>query len=59
MFDTRLYNQSQGMSQGFGNDDDYSVYSKPFSAGSAQTSLYKPTKVLTQHGLVFFCSALI
>jgi hypothetical protein len=33
MFDTRLYNQSQGMGQGFGGDDDYSVYSKPFSAG--------------------------
>ena len=44
MFDARLYNQSQGMSAGFGAEDDYAVYSKPFSAGSATTNLYKPTK---------------
>ena len=29
VYDSRLFNQSSGISSGFGAEDDYSVYSKP------------------------------
>lgn len=42
-FDTRLYNQSQGMSSGFKGDDAYDVYDKAFRGESAK-SIYRPTR---------------
>jgi len=40
-FDTRLFNQGQGMDAGFGGEDDYNVYSKPLiSQGTGKQ--YKP-----------------
>jgi len=42
-FDTRLYNQSQGMDSGFKGDDSYDVYDKAFR-GEKATSIYRPTK---------------
>lgn len=40
-YDTRLFNQSQGMSRGFGAEGDYNIYSKPLFAAKSE-SIYKP-----------------
>lgn len=29
LFDQRLFNQNSGLNSGFGDDDDYNLYSKP------------------------------
>jgi len=43
-FDQRLFNQSEGMDTGFGEDSDYNVYSKPlFDRGVA--GVYKPKPI--------------
>lgn len=46
MYDQRLFNQSQGMTSGFGDEDDYNVYSKPLFQGSqaASNMLHRPKK---------------
>eukprot|EP01135_Chromosphaera_perkinsii_P011957 Nk52_evm10s2542 gene=Nk52_evmTU10s2542 len=50
MYDQRLFNQSEGMSSGYGGDDDtMGVYSKPlFSSNAAATAsaIYRPSKDL-------------
>lgn len=43
MFDARLFNQSQGLSSGFGADDSYNVYSKPLFTDKTH-SVYRPKK---------------
>jgi hypothetical protein len=40
-YDHRLYNQSAGMTAGFGNEEAYNVYDKPLFKGTSQ--IYKPT----------------
>ncbi|OQR91275.1 puff-specific protein Bx42-like [Thraustotheca clavata] len=40
-FDSRLFNQSQGMDSGFGNDDEYNVYSKALM-DRGKASVYRP-----------------
>ncbi|EQC31496.1 hypothetical protein SDRG_10671 [Saprolegnia diclina VS20] len=40
-FDSRLFNQTQGMDSGFGNDDEYNVYSKPM-LDRGKASVYRP-----------------
>lgn len=42
-FDSRLFNQTQGMASGFREDDSYDVYDKPFRA-EKPTGIYRPTK---------------
>jgi len=42
MFDQRLFNQSEGMSTGFGGDDSYDLYDKPLFKGSSASYLYRP-----------------
>lgn len=42
MFDQRLFNQSQGVSSGVGDDDAYSVYDKPLFNSTSNTSIYVP-----------------
>jgi len=44
MYDQRLFNQSQGIGSGFGDEDAYSVYSKPLFQGSSANTLYRPKK---------------
>ncbi len=45
LYDSRLFNQSQGMDSGFGAEEDYNVYSKPMrSAATEATSIYRPKK---------------
>jgi len=44
MFDQRLFNQSQGMSSGFGDEDSYNIYSKPLFQGSSANQVYRPKK---------------
>lgn len=41
LFDSRLFNQSQGISSGFGPEDDYTVYSKPL-VDRGKASVYRP-----------------
>ena len=43
-FDSRLFNQSAGMSSGFGKDDDYNVYSKPLFDRAEAASVYRPKR---------------
>ncbi|KAM0684636.1 SNW domain-containing protein 1 [Mitosporidium daphniae] len=43
LFDTRLYNQTEGISSNFSaNDDTYAVYEKPLFSGSASSLVYRP-----------------
>jgi SNW domain-containing protein 1 len=46
LYDQRLFNQSQGMDSGFGEEDSYNIYSKPLFSGSQASAniLYKPKK---------------
>lgn len=44
-FDQRLFGQSQGLGQGFTDDDGYNVYDKPWrEGGSMANHLYRPSK---------------
>lgn len=43
-YDQRLFNQSQGMDSGFGNDESYSLYDKPLFQGSSAAQIYRPKK---------------
>lgn len=44
--DGRLYNQSGGLSSGFGAEDEYNAYSKPMfdREGVTSSSIYRPTR---------------
>ena len=45
VYDSRLFNQSAGMDSGFGQEDEYNMYSKPlFERGEASSSIYRPKK---------------
>jgi SNW domain-containing protein 1 len=44
MFDSRLFNQSAGISSGFGNDDDYNAFNKPLFDRGEAGSIYRPKK---------------
>lgn len=49
MFDQRLFNTSKGMDSGYGDDEAYNVYDKPWrEANSLGSHLYRPTKSLDQ-----------
>ncbi|KAG8237411.1 hypothetical protein J437_LFUL016227 [Ladona fulva] len=44
-FDQRLLNQTRGMDSGFGDDEGYNVYDRPWrEAGSLAQHLYRPTR---------------
>jgi len=44
-FDERLFNQSKGLASGFHDDDDYTVYDKPWrSAQAVANNLYRPSR---------------
>ena len=45
MFDARLFNQSKGMDTGFGDDETYGVYDKPWrKEGDTASNIYRPSK---------------
>ena len=44
LYDSRLFNQSGGISSGFGAEDDYNTYSKPLFDRAEASSLYRPNK---------------
>lgn len=44
LFDQRLFNQSMGIDQGFGEEDSYNIYSKPLFGGSTANVMYRPRK---------------
>jgi len=41
-YDSRLFNQAEGMDSGFGAEDDYNLYDKPLLRGSNANTLYRP-----------------
>ncbi|XP_024886630.1 puff-specific protein Bx42-like [Temnothorax curvispinosus] len=44
-FDQRLFNTNKGMNSGFGHDDEYNVYDKPWKDGNSIAShIYHPSK---------------
>ncbi|TPX33571.1 hypothetical protein SmJEL517_g03543 [Synchytrium microbalum] len=47
MFDQRLFNQSEGIGSGFGNDDSYGIYDKALFAGGSASAIYRPKKTTT------------
>jgi len=49
LFDARLFNQSKGMDTGFGDDETYGVYDKPWRKdGDMAQNIYRPGKHLDQ-----------
>lgn len=44
MFDQRLFNQTEGLSSGFGDDESYNIYTKPLFQGSSANMIYRPKK---------------
>ncbi|XP_028409774.1 SNW domain-containing protein 1-like [Dendronephthya gigantea] len=45
MYDQRLFNQNKGISSGFGEDDSYNVYDKPWrNSGSTANAVYRPSR---------------
>lgn len=49
MFDQRLFNTSKGMDSGYGDDEAYNVYDKPWrDANSIGSHLYRPSKQVDQ-----------
>lgn len=44
-FDQRLFNQSRGMDSGFGDDEAYNVYDRPWrDSSSLGSNIYRPTR---------------
>jgi SNW domain-containing protein 1 len=43
MYDQRLFNQTSGLTSGFGSSSSYNLYDKPLFNATAQ-SIYKPTR---------------
>jgi SNW domain-containing protein 1 len=48
MFDARLFNQSHGMSSGFGDEEDYSLYDKPLFNGVTASAIYRPSRASSE-----------
>lgn len=48
MFDARLFNQTHGMSSGFGDEEDYSLYDKPLFTGTSASAIYRPSKASSE-----------
>ena len=46
MYDQRLFNQSQGLDSGFGDEEGYTIYNKPLFQASSANQLYRPKKDL-------------
>jgi len=44
MFDQRLFNQSQGIGSGFGEEEEYNIYNKPLFQASSANQIYRPKK---------------
>ena len=50
MFDQRLFNQSSGMSSGFGGEDAYNIYDKALFTGSSSAAIYRPKRTTAEGG---------
>lgn len=49
MYDQRLFNTTKGMDSGYGDDEAYNVYDKPWrDANSMGSHLYRPSKAIDQ-----------
>ncbi|XP_033215007.1 puff-specific protein Bx42 [Belonocnema kinseyi] len=43
-FDQRLFNTNKGLDSGFGHEDDYNVYDKPWRENAIGSQIYRPGK---------------
>ena len=50
MYDQRLFNQTAGLSHGFGDDEDYNLYDKPLFTDRTAASIYKNVNRETGQG---------
>jgi len=50
LFDQRLFNQTEGMDSGFGDDAEYNIYTKKLFSGSSAHQLYRPKKPDESYG---------
>ena len=50
MFDQRLFNQTAGLGQGFGDDEDYNLYDKPLFTDRTAAGIYKNVRRETGEG---------
>jgi len=48
LYDQRLFDQDKGMSSGFGDDEAYDVYDKPWRKADAVANIYRPSKNIDQ-----------
>lgn len=46
--DQRLYNQPQGVTSGFADEDDYAVYDKPWKSQASHSKSYRPSADIVQ-----------
>jgi SNW domain-containing protein 1 len=44
LYDQRLFNQSSGLSSGFGDEDSYNLYDKALFNGSSANTIYRPKR---------------
>jgi SNW domain-containing protein 1 len=51
IYDRRLFNQEGGLESGFGNDDDYNVYTKPLFSTEHSGTLYRPVGDADTYGI--------
>lgn len=49
--DQRLYNQSQGLGSGFGDEDDYAVYDRAWKSKASFSTTYRPSDSVIQESL--------
>ena len=49
LYDTRLFNKSEGVHSGFHDEDAYDVYDKPLFSQSAGDAIYRPQKSKTEY----------
>lgn len=50
LYDQRLFNQTSGLQQGFGDEDDYNLYEKPLFTDRTSASIYKNVNRETGQG---------
>lgn len=45
LYDQRLFNQSEGLSSGFGDEEDYNIYQRPLFTDGRSNALYRPPQL--------------
>ena len=45
LYDQRLFNQTEGLGSGFGDEEDYNIYQKPLFTDGRSSALYRPPRL--------------